>query len=94
MTTKTAGGVKPFRLSVISRCSIDATQARANMRTAMNYPRVEKKPRGESIAIVGGGLLRGVIKHPDWEVVAVSKAMRDRLIEANGVNLFEREYRR
>lgn len=41
-----------------------------------------------------GGLLRGMIKHPDWEVVAVSKAMRDHLVEVNGVNLFEREYRR
>jgi hypothetical protein len=40
-----------------------------------------------------GGLLRGMMRHPDWEVVAVSKAMRDHLVEVNGVNLFEREYR-
>lgn len=40
-----------------------------------------------------GGLLRAMVKHPDWEVVAVSGALKQNLIETNGdIGLYESKY--
>jgi hypothetical protein len=39
-----------------------------------------------------GGLLRGMVESPDWEIVAVSTELREHLIEENGVDLWDGTY--
>jgi hypothetical protein len=39
-----------------------------------------------------GGLLRGMVEHPDWEIVAVSSDLREHLKEHNGADLWDGAY--
>lgn len=39
-----------------------------------------------------GGLLRGMVEHPDWEIVAVSSDLKEHLKEYNGIDLWTGDY--